>query len=109
MSEGVKKLNWIDLIEQFSSYHGDKKEFCKENNIKVHQLNYQIGKLKKESKPTFQAIDLNSANSPGAGTVLYSYPEQREIRIELGISKIFIPANEIAVISEQIKELSKSC
>lgn len=109
MSEEVKKLNWIDLMEQFSSYHGDKKEFCKENDIKLHQLNYQIGKLKKESKPTFQSIDLNSDSSPEAATILYSYPEQREIRIELGISKIFIPANKIAVLSELIKELSKSC
>lgn len=57
MSEKVKKLKCIDLLEQFSSYTGDKEEFCKENDIKLHQLNYQMVKLKKESKQTFQAID----------------------------------------------------
>lgn len=109
MSEEITEINWNEILEKFSTYKGVITHFCKENNIKPHQLFYQRKKLQRKNKKTFHAIDLNPAESTIPDVVNNSIQITNEIKIEIDKAKIYIPANEIALISTVIKELTKSC
>ena len=69
-------------MNKFSSYKGSINEFCKENNVKQHQLYHRRRKLVSITK---------------------------DIRIEIGKANIYIPTNEIAALSDIIKDLARSC
>lgn len=41
MSEEITEINWTKILEKFSNYNVVITHFCKDNNIKPHQLFYQ--------------------------------------------------------------------
>lgn len=107
MSRKLSNEKWNEVINLFSSYEGTVSSFCEENNISKTQFYYhkrRIEAASTESTPIFQSISLNEEVSIDKSEVT-----SQEIRIEIGKANIFIPANEIAILSNIIKELSESC
>ncbi|MGL5084617.1 MAG: IS66 family insertion sequence element accessory protein TnpA [Clostridium sp.] len=110
MPKENSKIDWDQIMNKFSSYNGSINEFCKDNNVKQHQLYHRRKKLASKTTPAFHAIVLNKdadevtdkSNSSKVTVV-------KDIRIEIGKANIYIPANEIAALSDIIKELAKSC
>jgi hypothetical protein len=107
----VNKFNdvtWRGFLEKFSSYGGSVTSFCKENNISKSQFYYYKNKFEKSSKSAFHAIVINNEESTPkiANNIIKGY---NDIRIEIGKANIYIPANETALLSTIIKELTKSC
>lgn len=110
MPKENSKIDWEEIINKFSSYKGSIIEFCKENNIKQHQLYHRRKKLVSKTNPAFHAIALNKESDTvttksNSSEVSFT----KDIRIEIGKATIYIPANEIAVLSDIIKDLAKSC
>ncbi|OSA97886.1 UNVERIFIED_ORG: hypothetical protein B2H98_06525 [Clostridium botulinum] len=101
-------VKWRGLVEKFSSYEGTLDSFCKENSISRSQFYYYIKKFEKENNTTFQAISLEK-NNTNILTVTNNIKPYVEIKIEIGKAKIFIPANEIALLSNILREFSKTC
>ena len=107
MSRKLSNEKWNEFISIFSSYEGTVSSFCKENNISKSQFYYhkRIAEVTtNENIPIFQSISLNEEVDDNKSQVA-----SPEIRIEIGRVNIFIPANDIAILSNIIKELSKSC
>ena len=107
MSRKLSNEKWNEFISLFSSYEGTVSSFCKENNISKSQFYYHKRRVEvttNENIPVFQSISLNEEIDDNKSQVA-----SPEIRIEIGRANIFIPANEIAILSNIIKELSKSC
>ncbi|NKF07111.1 hypothetical protein J1C67_00050 [Clostridium gasigenes] len=98
------------MMNKFSYYNGNINEFCKENNIKQHQLYHRRKKLVDKANLAFHAIALNKEESTVTTKSNNSEVSiTKDIRIEIGKINIYIPANEIAMISDIIKELAVSC
>jgi hypothetical protein len=91
-----------------SSYEGTITSFCKESNISKSQFYYYKNKFEQSSKPTFHAIVINNEES-NPQTVKNTVTGYKDIRIESSKANIYIPANEIALLSTILKELTKSC
>ena len=108
MANEFNDVTWMGFLEKFSSYEGTVTNFCKENNISKSQLYYYKNKFEKSSKPTFHAIVINNEKS-NPKTVNDSVKVYSDIRIEIGKANISIPANEIELLSNILKELSKLC
>ena len=108
MAKEINQMNWDTIIQKFSSSEGSIIDFCRENNISHHQLYYRRKKLQKQSKATFHAIEFN-AKEEVKPTYITQAKENKDIRIEIGKSNIYLPANEIALLADIIKELVKSC
>lgn len=107
MSRKLSNEKWNEFINLFSSYEGTVSSFCEENNISKTQFYYhkrRIEAASNVSNPIFQGISINEEDNINESEITYT-----EIRIEIGRANIFIPANEIAILSNIIKELSKSC
>lgn len=107
MSRKLSNEKWNEFINLFSSYEGTVSNFCEENNISKTQFYYhkrRIEAASNASTPIFQGISINEEDNIDESEITYT-----EIRIEIGRANIFIPANEIAILSNIIKELSKSC
>ena len=107
MSRKLSNEKWNEFINLFSSYEGTVTTFCEENNISKTQFYYHKRRIEAattKSTPIFQSISLNEEVNINESKVTSS-----DIRIEIGRANIFIPANEIAILSNIIKELSKSC
>lgn len=109
MTNEVSEINWEEIMVKFSSLEGTIANFCKENKLNQHQLYYQRKKLEKENKPTFHAIDLNKEETINPTNTDNLIIAAKDIKIEIGKANIYIPANEIALLSDIIKELAKSC
>lgn len=96
------------ILENFSSYEGTVTSFCKENNMSKSQFYYYKKRFEKSNKPTFHAIALKNdefdPNIASDNAKVYS-----DIKIEIGKANIYIPANEIALLSTILKEIVKSC
>lgn len=60
-----------------------------------------------EGETKFHPVSFNEEYSNISSIVIASL--SGEIRIEIGKVKIFIQANEIAILSSLVKELAKSC
>lgn len=110
MPKEKSKIDWEEIINKFSSYKGSINKFCEENNIKHHQLYHRRKKLSQKTNPAFHAIALNKDElvfneQPISPEVNIA----KDIKIEIGKTNIYIPANEIALISNIIKELAKPC
>lgn len=104
------KIDWEEIMNKFSSYTGNINKFCEENNIKHHQLYHRRKKLPQKINPAFHAIGLNKEKLVFNDKQIS--PEvniPKDIKIEIGKTNIYIPANEIALISNIIKELAKPC
>lgn len=106
MAKRIDKEVWREFIDKFSSYEGTVTKYCLENNLSKSQFYYHKRRFDKLTEATFHTIsfeeekDITINNEPTAS---------KDIRIELGKVNLFIPANEIALLSNIIKELAKSC
>ncbi|WP_253197827.1 IS66 family insertion sequence element accessory protein TnpA [Clostridium gasigenes] len=110
MPKENSKIDWEEIMNKFSLYKGSINEFCKENNIKQHQLYHRRKKLVGNANPAFHAIALDKeADAVTAKSNSSEVSITKDIRIEIGKVNIYIPANEIAMISDIIKELAVSC
>lgn len=99
-----EKINWEEVVAEFSSYEGTLKDFCAANNISKNQLYYYRKKFKVKDNIQFHAISMKEEKSQTTLTILPK--NQLDVRIEIGEAKIYIPANEIATLTSIIKELS---
>ena len=108
MAKKVNDVKWRELIEKFSSYEGTLDIFCKENSISRSQFYYYRKRFGEEKNPTFHAISLEKTHANRL-TVKNNIKSAVEIKIEIGKVQIFIPANEIALLSTLLKELTKIC
>ena len=95
-----KTIDWKAMIDKLSSYSGTIRDFCKENNIPEKQFYYHRRKLADKNKPIFHKIPLKSKDNPIVKNNI------KDIKIEVGKAKIYIPANEIAVLTAIIRDLS---
>ena len=108
MAKNYIDETWREFLEKFSSYEGTVSSYCKENNISKSQFYYYKKKYMQPSKPTFHAIVLNDEDS-GAKAANSNIKEDKEIRIVIGKANIFIPVDEITILTTILKELAKSC
>ena len=104
MSKKISKEAWKEFIDAFSSYEGTVTKFCKENNISKSQFYYHKKRFEEPKEPTFHAISFDEEKA-----TLNEIASSKDIRIEVGRANIFIPANEIAILSDIIKELARTC
>ena len=95
-----KTIDWKAMIDKLSSYSGTIKDFCKENNIPEKQFYYHRRKLADKDKAVFHKIPLKSEDSLIVKNTI------KDIKIEVGKATIYIPANEIAVLTAIIRDLS---
>jgi hypothetical protein len=47
---------WKDLVEQYKISGKSQVQFCKDNNVKPHQLNYYAQKFKQKTKNNFAKV-----------------------------------------------------
>ncbi|CAI3246713.1 conserved hypothetical protein [Clostridium neonatale] len=102
MSE-IKDIDWKEMIEKLSSYQGTIRDFCKENNLPERKFYYHRRRLANTNKTIFHGISLKSESNSIA-----KHSDKPSIKIEIGNARIYIPANEIAVLSAIIKNLSSN-
>ena len=95
-----KIIDWKAIIDKQSSYSGTIRDFCKENNIPEKQFYYHRRKLADKNKAVFHKIPLKSKDN------LVVKNNIKDIKIEVGKATIYIPANEIAVLTAIIRDLS---
>ena len=95
-----KSIDWKAMIDKLSSYPGTIKDFCKENKIPEKQFYYHRRKLADKDKAVFHKIPLKSEDSLIVKNTI------KDIKIEVGKATIYIPANEIAVLTAIIRDLS---
>jgi len=107
MAKEISEINWTHVMNKFSTYDGVINHFCKENNIKPYQLFYQRKKLEKETKPTFHAIQLTNKESIKPTITSTHVLGAKDIRIEIGKANVYVPANEIALLTDIIRILAK--
>lgn len=105
MANRMDKETWRKFIENFSSYEGTVTQYCIENNLSKSQFYYHKRRFEQPNEVSFYAISAIDE------TLEISNKEdnKNDIRIEIGRANIFIPVNEIAILSEIIKEIAKSC
>lgn len=110
MPKENSKIDWEEIMSKFSSYKGNINEFCKENNVKQHQLYHRRKKLVAKTNLAFHAIALDKDSSTITTKSNSSDVNiTKDIRLEIGKVNIYIPANEIALLSDIIKDLARSC
>ena len=95
-----KSIDWKAMIDKLSSYPGTIKDFCKENKIPEKQFYYHRRKLADKNKAVFHKIPLKSEDN------LIVKNNIKDINIEVGKATIYIPANEIAVLTAIIRDLN---
>lgn len=95
-----KSIDWKAMIDKLSSYPGTIKDFCKENKIPEKQFYYHRRKLADKNKAVFHKIPLKSEDNPIVKNNI------SDIKIEVGKATIYIPANEIAVLTAIIRDLN---
>lgn len=95
-----KSIDWKAMIDKLSSYSGTIKDFCKENKIPEKQFYYHRRKLADKNKAVFHKIPLKSEDN------LIVKNNIKDIKIEVGKATIYIPANEIAVLTAIIRDLN---
>ena len=100
----TENINWREIVAAFSSYEGTLGNFCNANHITKSQFHYYKKKFKDEDNNLqFHAISMREER---IRTEITSVPADRSnIIIEIGAAKIYVPANEIAVLSNLFKDL----
>ena len=98
-----ENINWREIAASFSSYEGTLVNFCNTNHISKSQLYYYRKKFEKEDNIRFHAISMREERVKTEITVIPT--DRPNIRIEIGAAKIYVPANEIAVLSNLFKDL----
>ena len=104
MSEEVANINWAEIMDKFLKNDGRVIDFCRENNIKPHQLYHQKNKLKKNTPQTFRILEVPKPTE----TENTEIPKQ-SVRIEIGNVNIYISSDDNNTILTLVRELSKSC
>ena len=104
MAKRVSKETWKEFIDKFSSYEGTVTKLCQENNISKGQFYYNKRNFEEGNEPIFHAISFDEEKAADT-----KRDSTKTIKIEIGKANIFIPANEIAVLSDIIKELARIC
>ena len=99
-----ENINWREIVAAFSSYEGTSVNFCNANHISKSQLCYYRNKFEKEDNIKFHAISMKEERVKTEVTVIPAH--RPNIRIEIGAAKIYVLANEIAVLSSLLKALS---
>lgn len=99
----MENIDWDKILSDFKSYEGTISNFCKENNISKQQFYYKIKKSNMINKTVFHEIDFTKEEN------LKNNSENVEIIINLGQINIYVPSDNIKLIANVIKELSKSC
>ena len=108
MSKQINPVKWDEIMKKYNNHKGTIREFCKNNNITERQFYRYRKKHKSLDKPTLHPIILNQVNNEESK----EYPSKthnHNIIIEIGKSKINIPADNTVIISDIVKELLKSC
>ncbi|OOM06310.1 IS66 family insertion sequence element accessory protein TnpA [Clostridium saccharobutylicum] len=98
-----ENINWREMVAAFSSYEGTLISFCNINHISKSQLYYYRKKFEKEDSIKFHAISMIEERVKTEITVAPT--DRPSIRIEIGNAKIYVPANEMAVLSILLKDL----
>lgn len=103
-----EEIYWNDILEKFTNYNGSAKDFCKEYEVDKRKLYYRRQKSEKSKQPLFYGVKLDTSSSVSAS---HKYPkdDNRSITIEIGRARIFIPSDDINLLSNIIKELESSC
>ena len=101
-----ESIDWKEIVSAFSSYEGSLKDFCTMNEISKSQLYYYRKKFKKQDAINFHAISMKEEKSQTEINLISSKPI--DIRIEIGAANIYIPANEIGILTSIIKELTSN-
>lgn len=101
--------NWRKIINKFNTHEGTIVEFCKQNQINVHQLYYYRKKFKKENKATFHCINITKENTSESVAKNIILNPITDIKIEIGKANIYIKSNDQVALSNIIRELTKSC
>jgi len=108
MKMNFNKETWEERLESFSSYEGTVTDYCKENNITKSQFYYYKKKFTKASASIFHAIEVKPQDthlSKAKGDA----KENESIRIELGRANIYLPLENLDLLSAVIKEISRLC
>lgn len=105
MSKRFDKETWREFVENFSSYEGTVTQYCIENNLSKSQFYYHKRRFETPEEINFHAISLKDESIE----IINKNDNKNDIRIELGKANIFIPVNEVFILSEIIKEIVKSC
>lgn len=105
MAKRIDKETWREFIEKFSSYEGTVTQYCIENNLSKSQFYYHKRRFETAEDISFHAISLKEESL----NIINENNTINNIKIEIGKANIFIPVNEIAILSEIIKEIAKSC
>lgn len=104
-------VDWENILSVFSTYKGTIVNFCKENNIKVHQLYCRRKRSKKVEGPTFHAIDFKEKSYLGKAEQVYASSAKivQNIKIEIGKAKIYLDGNDKESLSNILSAILKSC
>lgn len=84
-----ENINWIEIVNAYSSYEGRLINFCNINNISKNQFYYYRKKFKNESDVQFHEISIKEENSLKEITRVPSEP--KDIRIEVVLA--YAPEN----------------
>ncbi|WP_416335473.1 IS66 family insertion sequence element accessory protein TnpA [Clostridium sp. LQ25] len=77
------------------------KEFCKENNIAEKKFYYHRRKLSDKNKVLFHEIPFKSESNPSV-----SNSNTSDIKIDIGKVTIYIQTNEIAALTDIVRNLN---
>lgn len=106
MANRIDKEDWKEFINKFASYEGTVTQYCIDNNLSKSQFYYHKRRFDQPNELTFHAISFEDSKDVRVDN---KSTDLRDIKIELGKANIFIPTNEITVLSDIIKELAKLC
>ena len=99
-------IDWKEVVATFSSYEGSLKDFFTMNGISKSQLYYYRKKFEKQGYVNFHAISMKEEKAQTEINLIS--PKSIDVRIEIGAANIYIPANEIGVLTSIIKELTSN-
>ena len=105
MAKRIDKETYREFIDKFSSYEGSVTQYCIENNLSKSQFYYHKRRFETPEDISFHNISLKEESL----NIINENNTINNIKIEIGKANIFIPVNEIAILSEIIKEIAKSC
>lgn len=105
MAKRIDKETYREFIDKFSSYEGSVTQYCIENNLSKSQFYYHKRRFETPKDISFHNISLKEESL----NIINENNTINNIKIEIGKANIFIPVNEIAILSEIIKEIAKSC
>ncbi|NMF04281.1 IS66 family insertion sequence element accessory protein TnpA [Clostridium beijerinckii] len=99
-----ENINWRKIVAGFSSYEGTLRNFSNSNHITKSQFYYYKKKLNNENNNLqFHAISIKEERVRAEITVFQA--DIPNIITEIGVAKVHVPANEIAILSNLLKDL----